>query len=491
MKHRKRIGTALLISALASFGVVAGVVAPASAAPAPDLVINAAADAYTAEAAPTVAEGTADPMNCFVNDDAGTAKRCLLRFDVTGLGVGDTVTGIELRIVDKGNATGSKPVNVATINSGGWGEADVTWATQPTTDFFVGTQSSHVFGQDSVFNLPTSLIQSDGSYAYALYSDPNSYSTGMNFHSKENTSGKLPPRLVLHVDHTDPPAPRPESGMSMDQQVNGGGSGQTWNQARAFYDSTYGDSTHKPIQRSFITGMPSAGNWGNVVPTDRSAVVSFKTTDFAGVIAGNYDTQLTAFFQATPAASTGNNYYWTFFHEMEDNVLTATQKSQYIQAAQHIVTLQRLVANQDNLIPTMIYSDFTLAASSGRNWLDWYWGDSFVKVVAWDEYNYQNSNGTLNTEAQKQANRASVAASHSHDDAYAVAEFPIGGSKFEDPVTGGDSVRAAWLSDVTDAYAANGAVFVTAFDTNVGGTFSIEGTHPAIVAAYRDVITAA
>jgi hypothetical protein len=113
-----------------------------------------------------------------------------------------------------------------------------------------------------------------------------------------------------------------------------------------------------------------------------------------------------------------------------------------------------------------------------------------VDVVAWDQYNYQNANCTLNTEATKQANRASVAASHSHDDEYAVAEFPIGGSKFEDCVTGGDPVRAAWLTQIAADYADNGAVFVTAFDTNVGGTFAIEGSHPDIVDAWHDVLAA-
>jgi hypothetical protein len=472
----------LVTVALASLGIAV----PAEAATTTrTITVTASADAYVSETAPTTAEGTADPANCFVNDDAGTAKRCMATFTVAGIGAGDSVTGAEFRIVDKGNAAGSKPVNLSNVSSA-WNEATVTWNTRPSLADQVSTQSSHVFGADSVFSLDPGTVTSDGTYSFAMWSPAGSYDTGMNFYPKENTAGKLPPRLVLTVEHTDPP--QVAWGMSMNQGI--GGSGQTWNQARAVYDSTYGDATHKPIQRSFISGMPSAGNWGNVAPTDRSAVVSFRTTDFAGVIAGNYDTQLTAFFQAAPAPSTGFTYWYSFFHEMENNVTTATAKTQYISAARHVVTLQRTVAPRSNLIPTEIYSDFTLDASSGRNWLDWYWGDSFVDVVAWDQYNYQNADGTLNTEATKQANRASVAASHSHNDAYAVAEFPLGGSKFEDPVTGGDTVRAQWLRDTTAAYANNGAVFVTAFDTNVGGTFAIEG-HPAIVSAWRDIVTAA
>jgi hypothetical protein len=287
------------------------------------------------------------------------------------------------------------------------------------------------------------------------------------------------------INDTPPPAGT-VWGMTMDQSI--GGAGQTWNQSRAVYDSTYGDATHKPIQRSYVSAMPSAGNWGNVVPTDRSAVVSFKTTDTAGVLAGTYDAQLTAFFQATPDPSTGRKYWWTYFHEMEDNFTTAAAKSQFIAGFRYIVDLQRRVAPRSNLIPVVIYSDWTLDSGSGRNWLDWYPGDAYVDVIVWDQYNYQNANGTLNTEAQKQANRASVQASRSRGKGYAIGEFPVGGSKFEDPVNGGDSVRAQWLLDTCTAYRTNGAVFVIAFDTNVGGTFAIE-SHPTLVSAWRQVVT--
>lgn len=568
MRRVVAVGTAAAIAMI-------GLAVPAFAAPAPDQTYTAVGDAFVKEAAPTTAEGAVDPTNCSVNDDTGNRMRCLVQFSVTGLGAGDTVTGAEFRIVDKGNATGTKLVNLNTQAQ--FNENTVTWTNMGTTGGTVASQSNHVFGQDSVFTIGSGVITGNGTYAFTMWSPANSYTTGMNFQPKENTVGKLPPRLVLHVDHqsspvaavsatptsgdtplavtadasgstdpdndistytfawgdgsantgpqagssaahiyntagsytvtatvadaggrtdsatsntvvvTDPTPPPPPTntawGMNMNQSI--GGSGQTWNQARAVYDSKYGDATHKPIQRSFISGMPSAGNWGNVAPTDRSAVVSFRTDDLAGVIAGNYDAQMTAFFQAVPAT---NTYWYSFYHEMEDNWTTAAQKAQYISAAQHVVTLQRSVANRSNLIPTEIYSDFTLATSSGRNWLDWYWGDSFVDVVAWDQYNYQNANGTLNTEATKQANRASVAASHSHNDEYAVAEFPLGGSKFEDPVTGGDTVRAQWLTDTAAAYANNGAVFVTGFDTNVGGTFAIE-SHPALVAAWKQVVT--
>src|ERR1700754_5055024 len=100
----KRFATVLA----GAVGLAVAVPAAAHAAPAPDVTTVAAADAYVSEATPGVAEGTADPSNCNVNDDAGTAKWCLVSFTVTGLVPGDSVTGADLLINDKGNAAGSK-----------------------------------------------------------------------------------------------------------------------------------------------------------------------------------------------------------------------------------------------------------------------------------------------------------------------------------------------------------------------------------------------
>jgi PKD repeat protein len=199
VKMHRRWLPPLVAAALATVGLAV----PAHAATAPDQTYNAVADAYTKEAAPTTAEGTADPASCFVNDDVGTRQQCHLRFTVTGLGEGDSVTGAELRIVDKGSATGSKLVNAST-STGAWDESTVTWNTRPTTGTTVGSQTSHVFGADSVFALAAGTVTSNGTYDFVLWSPANSYSTGMNFFPS-GVTGRAPPRLVLHVDHQSPP----------------------------------------------------------------------------------------------------------------------------------------------------------------------------------------------------------------------------------------------------------------------------------------------
>ena len=198
-KSRPRRVAPIVAAALVAVGVGA---TPASAAPAPDVSTAASADAYVAEAAPTVAKGTTDAQNCFVNDDAGTRQRCLLSFTVTGLGAGDSVTAAKILVMDKGNATGSKLVDVYPV-TGTWTESAVTWNTQPALGPVVGSATAHAFNVDSVFPLAAGTITANGTYQFALGSPPGSYPTGMNFYPKENTAGKPGPRLVLSVDHVN------------------------------------------------------------------------------------------------------------------------------------------------------------------------------------------------------------------------------------------------------------------------------------------------
>lgn len=192
----------LVAAALAAAGAVGA--APAAAAPLPDVTFAATADAYVAEATPAVAKGSTDSQNCFVNDDSPSRQRCEMSFTVSGLGAGDTVTAAKLLVMDKGNATGSKLVNVYQT-SGAWTETAVTWNNQPTLGTVVGSQTSHLYNADSVFNLAAGTVAGNGTYAFALGSPPASYPTGMNFYPKENTAGKPGPRLVLSIDHQSPP----------------------------------------------------------------------------------------------------------------------------------------------------------------------------------------------------------------------------------------------------------------------------------------------
>jgi hypothetical protein len=171
------------------------------------LTFTATADAYVSEATPTTAGGTTDRTSCFVNDDTGTRRECLVSFTVTGLVAGDTVTGATVLLDDKGDATGTKLVNLGTV-AATWSESTVTWGSRPTLGATVASQSQHTFGQDSSFALAPGTVTANGAVAFALWSPPNSYATAMNFQTKDNTVGKPAPRLVLTVTHQVPPAAR-------------------------------------------------------------------------------------------------------------------------------------------------------------------------------------------------------------------------------------------------------------------------------------------
>ena len=201
MRYMRWLAACGATTALAALGLF---VVPHALASVSSLSIAASADAYAAEAAPATAEGTADPANCFVNDDSGARKTCHLSFTVTGLGAGDTVTAAEVRIVDKGDARGTKLVNLST-STGSWSESTVTWNTRPATGAVVAAQSSHAFGADSVFTLAPATVAGNGTYTFVMWSPAGSYSTGMNFYTKENTVGEAPPRLVLTVSHQSAP----------------------------------------------------------------------------------------------------------------------------------------------------------------------------------------------------------------------------------------------------------------------------------------------
>lgn len=274
---------------------------------------------------------------------------------------------------------------------------------------------------------------------------------------------------------TDPADPTTAFGASVLKQT-----GENMQQACTRLQGVYGDATHKFTPRVFLTSAPSAGQWGTVVPNDRPVVVSFKA-DAAAIVAGTFDTQIKGFWAAAPA---DQRVYWSYWHEPEDDFTTAAAKAQYIAAWQHLVQLQWTV-NSTNLYATLILMDWTLDPGSQRNWRDWYPGADYLRVLAWDQYGYANGSGGLiaETTKQQQNNRPSAAVSHGEFLAYAVGEF---GCKFEEPID--DSVRGTWLTQTAATMKANGAAFVTLFDTNVGGTFNIED-HPTLVAAWRSVVT--
>jgi hypothetical protein len=112
------------VSLIFALGAMALSAVPAQGA-LQDLTFAAAADAYIDEGTSTVAQGASAATDCFVNDDVGSRRECRLRFVVSGVRAGDTITSAKVLIRNKGGA-GSKLVNMSTVAaSPAWAESTI------------------------------------------------------------------------------------------------------------------------------------------------------------------------------------------------------------------------------------------------------------------------------------------------------------------------------------------------------------------------------
>jgi len=369
------------------------VVASAEAAQLPDMVFAASADAYVAEATPGVAQGTADPTNCFINDDVGERKHCLLTFTVTGLAAGDVVTTAKILVNDKGNAAGNKLVNVAIVPST-WNQSIVTWNSRPALGATVASQSSHAFGVDSEFRLAAGIVAANGTYSFALWSPPDSYPSGMNFHTLENIAGKPVPRLVLTVDR--PPASR---------FPGDPGTGKVWFGLNdvAGYRNVQNQMPHPLGLHRIYNG----NNWGVPMSDVAGAVAEHQIPYISWKFAPYTVTTVPQTAITTACAnlkSFAPNPIWaTIFHEPEDNLTTASQAAAYRSLFRRVVqTCDAMdVTNVAWTEPTL-QAPFTFGTASGRNpawwepdWkgtstgtaTDWYTGDErVIDILAIDSY---------------------------------------------------------------------------------------------------------
>jgi hypothetical protein len=366
---------------------------PAVAAPLPDMTFPATADAYVAEGGPAVAEGSADPTNCFLNDDVGNRKQCLLTFTVSGLAAGDTVTSARILVNDKGNAAGTKLVNVSTVPSS-WNQSTVTWNSRPALGATVGSQTSHVFDEDSEFRLTAGTVSGNGTYSFALWSPPDSYAIGMNFHTRENTLGAPAPRLVLSVD-------RPQTARFPGDP----GPGKVWfglNNATG-YHTVEAQLPHPLGLLRIYNGL----NWGVPMTGVAGAIAEHKIPYISWKVAPYSVSTVPQSAINTLCAnlkSFAPNPIWaTVFHEPENDFTTAAQAAAYRSLFRGTVhTCDAMgVTNVAWTEPTLM-APFSFGTASGRNpawwepdWkgtstgtaADWFTGaDRVVDILSIDIY---------------------------------------------------------------------------------------------------------
>jgi len=235
--------------------------------------------------------------------------------------------------------------------------------------------------------------------------------------------------------------------------------GETLAEAVARQDARYG---RVRTLRLFFGGLP--GDWASIREATgaRPVVVSFKA-DPVQVAAGAFDAQFTEWFATAP---TDVRTWWSFWHEPEDDIerggFTAEQ---YRAAWAHLDALETAVHNK-NLRSTLILMCWTLENGSNRDWHNYY-TDGAIEMMGWDCYNAGYNNGNYRTPEKMYAQVLEIATE---------TALPFGLSEFGSVIAVGDddgAARAAWLDRSSAYLSANGAKFVTYFDSNIGVEFRL------------------
>ena len=229
------------------------------------------------------------------------------------------------------------------------------------------------------------------------------------------------------------------------------------------------------VDRVFYSGLPVA--WpGTAGYSNGPVVVSFKASP-QSVLAGAYDTTLRDWFATAPR---GRPIWWSYYHEPEDQIAAgAFTAADYRAAWQRIASLADAAGNPD-LHATLILMCYTLEASSGRSFADYYPGGTVIDTIAFDCYNQLASKGSYVSPTAQFAGVLAEAAATGK---------PWGIAEFGSQLVAGDngSGRAAWLQASGAWLAAHNAAFVTYFDSPVAGEYRLLDAPSQ--QAWRTVIT--
>lgn len=225
-----------------------------------------------------------------------------------------------------------------------------------------------------------------------------------------------------------------------------------------------------PIVRYFTSGPPDS--WPTIRDNvgARPIVVSFKMAP-ADVVAGTYDAEVSRWFRMAPSDAPT---YWSFHPEPEDDIADGSYTAAEFRAAwSHLAAVARETGNAE-LRATLILMCYSLTNASGRDWHDYYPRESDVDVLAWDCYNHAAEDGRY--ESPTRLFGAAISLNRRLEKPFAVAEFA------STLIPGDDGTRrASWLVDTAEYLSRHHAVFVTYFDSAVGGAYRLEDD-PSIAA---------
>ena len=249
--------------------------------------------------------------------------------------------------------------------------------------------------------------------------------------------------------------------------ANGGGS---FDSALASQDKKYGKLG---IIRVFYPGFPASFASHPQLNT-RPSIISFKVPA-KEILSGAYDAKFKAWFASAPK---NTDVFWTYWHEPENDGLNLAD---YRAAWARLAKLSH-ATNNSHLHATLILMGWTLREHSGRNWKDYYAGNSSIDVLAFDIYN----TGVKNSGNYKTADKLyslAAATAKSVGKPWGLAETATLLARGDSTGTG----QAAWLRANTQFLIDNGASFAAYFDTLMpGGDFRL--TKAPAVAAWSQAV---
>lgn len=251
------------------------------------------------------------------------------------------------------------------------------------------------------------------------------------------------------------------------------GRGETYRQAVDRSVRQYG---RLGVVRKFYPGLPAPwsrirNDIGSLTPA-----VSFKAPP-REVLAGRHDARLKEWFASAP---NDRPIYWTYFHEPENDVDAGAYTPAQFTAAWKRISRLADAAGKPNLKATLTLMCWSLEKGSHRDWRDYFAGKRYVDVLAWDCYNKAISRADYADPREMLGTAIATGRS---------VGLPVAFGEFGSKLARGDNGtrRAAWLLAAAKYLHDNDVVYVSYFDSTVGGEFRLLDRVSQL--AWRTVVT--
>ena len=387
-----------------------------------------------------------------------------IKFDLSSLPANAVITSATLELTTAWSNRASIDVHTA---PSGWKES----MTHETAVSYGNRITTAPAMQGTVMASVTGAVAAAAkSVAFAL---PPSSGERVGYHFRTSESGQ-PPRLRVEWNAEGAPPPAPVDPIVGDTLWGATiyHKGQTFREGLAKSDALFGKMD---MVRVFYPGAPQP--WpGNAGYANRPVVVSFKYP-MREVLSGQHDSELRRWFAEAPR---DREIWWSFHHEPEDDIARGSfSAADYRNAWKRIVGLADQAGN-DRLLATLTLMDWTINPLSKRSFSDYYAGDGYIDVLAFDAYNpfrlqsYRDPSVILEPLARLAEQRGKP---------WGIAEF----GALVVPSGSNGSGRAAWMKEYATTASQLGAEFVAYWDSD--GRYDHRLLDARSQQAWRDVVS--